>query len=188
MVDNEQNKIELEREQLNILIRRGVKFEVVSKVRKRKKGLKGYFGKKVIVEELLSFEIHEPTLAVLDRICELSLDMVIDEEAIKDEIVIAEAKKITKQNTLKMARLIAVAVLGEDYHITEVTPSGRFKRYNNEKELDRLTNIFFHNIKPSKLALLTSTITNISNLADFITSMRLTSGARTTKPIKGRIE
>ena len=188
MVDNEQNKIEQEREQLNILIKRGVKFDIVNKVRKRKKGLRGFFQKPKEVEETTSYEIHEPTLAVLDRICELSLDMVIDEEAIKDEMVIAEAKRITKENTLKMARLIAVAVLGEDYHITEITPTGKIKRYNNDKELDRLTNIFFHNIKPSKLALLTSTITNISNLADFITSMRLTSGARTTKPIKGRIE
>lgn len=188
MIEKEKDNLELEREQLNILIKRGVKFQVVNKVRKRKRGLRGFFQKAKEEEVITSYEIHEPTLAVLDRICEVSLDMAIDEEAIKDEMVIAEAKKITKQNTLNMARLIAIAVLGEDYYITEITPTGNTKRYNNEKELTRLTNIFFHNIKPSKLALLTSTITNISNLADFITSMRLTSGARTTKPIKGRIE
>lgn len=184
----QQTNLDLEREQLNLLIKRGVKFEVISKVRKRKKGFNGFFQKAEVIEEVQSFEIHEPTLAVLDRICEISLDMVIDEDAIKDDMVIAEAKRLTKENTLKMARLIAIAVLGEDYHMQEIKPSGKIIRRNDDKELTRLTNIFFHNIKPSKLALLTSTITNISNLADFITSMRLTSGARTTKPINQRIE
>lgn len=184
----ERTNLDIEREQLNLLIKRGVKFEVVTKVRKRKKGLRGFFKKPEIKEEVTSYEIHEPTLSVLDRLCDIWLDMALDEEALKEGAVIVEAKKITKQNAKKMARVIAIAVLGEDYHITEITPLGKVKKYNDDKELSRLTNIFFHGIKPSKLALLTTTVTNVSNLADFITSMRLMSGARTTKPIAGRIE
>ncbi len=188
MNEAEKNNIELEREQLNLLIKRGVKFEVVTKIHKRNKGLKGFFQKPEILEETTSYEIYEPTLSVLDRLCDIWLDMALDEEALKEGSVILEAKKTTKQNAKKMARIIAIAVLGEDYHITEITPTGKVKRYNDDKELNRLTNVFFHAIKPSKLALLTTTVTNVSNLADFITSMRLMSGARTTKPIESRIE
>lgn len=188
MDEAEKLNIELEREQLNLLIKKGVKFDVVTKIRKRKKGLKGFFQKPDILEETTTYEIHEPTLSVLDRLCEIWLDMALDEEALKEGAVLIEAKKIAKDNAKKMARVIAIAVLGEDYHITEITRSGKVKRSNDDKELNRLTKIFFHTIKPSKLALLSATVTNVSNLADFITSMRLMSGARTTKPIDGRIE
>lgn len=188
MEEVEKLDIELEREQLNLLIKRGVKFDVIIKIRKRKKGFKGFFQKPEVLEEVTTYEIHEPTLSVLDRLCDIWLDMALDEVALKEGEVIVEAKKTAKQNAKKMARVIAIAVLGEDYHITEITRTGKVKKYNDDKELNRLTNIFFHAIKPSKLALLTTTVTNISNLADFITSMRLMSGARTTKPITGRIE
>lgn len=188
MEEVEKLDIELEREQLNLLIKRGVKFDVIIKIRKRKKGFKGFFQKPEVLEEVTTYEIHEPTLSVLDRLCDIWLDMALDEVALKEGEVIVEAKKTAKQNAKKMARVIAIAVLGEDYHITEITRTGKVKKYNDDKELNRLTNIFFHAIQPSKLALLTTTVTNISNLADFITSMRLMSGARTTKPITGRIE
>jgi hypothetical protein len=188
MEEVEKLDIELEREQLNLLIKRGVKFDVVTKIRKRKKGFNGFFQKPEVLEEVTTYEIHEPTLSVLDRLCDIWLDMALDEEALKEGAVIVEAKKTAKQNAKKMARVIAIAVLGEDYHITEITRTGKVKKYNDDKELNRLTNTFFHAIKPSKLALLSTTVTNVSNLADFITSMRLMSGARTTKPITGRIE
>ena len=188
MDEVEKDNIELEREQLNLLIKRGVKFEVVTKIRKRKKGFKSFFQKPEISEETTSYEIQEPTLSVLDRLCDVWLDMAIDEEALREGAVIVEAKQITKKNTEKMARIIAISVLGEDYHITEVSRTGKIRKYTDDKELNRLTKVFFHSIKPSKLARLATTITNVSNLADFIASMRLMSGARTTKPITDRIE
>lgn len=189
---NEENTVktdlDIEREQLNILIKRGVKFDVITKLRRRKKGWKGWFQKPEITEEVTSYEIHEPTLSVLDRLSEIGLDLAIDEEELKNGKAMPGAKKLAKNNAKKMARVLAIAVLGEDYYITEITKTGKVKKYNDDKELDRLTSIFFHSIKPSKLALLTATITNVSNLADFITSMRFVSGARTTIPIAERIE
>lgn len=182
--------LEIEREELNLLIKRGVKFDVTRKVRRRKKGFKAFFSKPQTVEETTSFEIHEPTLSVLDRISELSLSMAFDEEALKTEgdAVIAEAKQLTKDNAERLARVIAIAVLGEDYHITEVTRFGKTRKRNDDKELNRLTSLFFHTIKPSKLVALAATVTNVSNLGDFLASMRLLSGARTTQPRKERIE
>jgi hypothetical protein len=167
-----------------------LKFDVTIKARKRVQGIKGLFGKKEISEETMTFELHEPTLSVLDRISDVSLDMVINTEELKEggEEIITKAKELVKDNSKKLALLVAIAVLGEDYHITEITKSGKVKRKNDDKELERLADLFFHTVKPSKLAGLASAVTNISNLGDFIASMRLLSGTRTTQPRKNRIE
>ncbi|KAA6303127.1 MAG: hypothetical protein EZS26_000730 [Candidatus Ordinivivax streblomastigis] len=186
----EQEKIRMEREELNLLVQGGFQFDVSIKVRQRGKGIRGFFGKRQITEETQTFEIHEPTLSVLDRISFIALDMVINSEELNEgsEEVITKAKELVKDNSERLARLIAIAVLGEDYHITEISKSGKIKRHNDDKELNRLTDLFFHTIKPSKLVGLASAITNISNLGDFIGSMRLLSGTRTTQPRKNRIE
>lgn len=192
MSDNSEEikALKAEREELNLLVKRGIRFNVTTKIRRRKKGLRGFFSRPVTDEETTSFEMHEPTLSVLDRISELSLSMAIDEEAFKGagHTAIEDAKYLAKDHAERMARVIAIAVLGEDYYVTEITRLGKVKKYNDDKELDRLTALFFHSIKPSKLVGLAAVVTNISNLGDFITSMRYLSGARTALPRKERIE
>jgi hypothetical protein len=190
ILEQEKTAIEMEREELNLLIQKGLKFDVTINARKRVKGIRGFFGKKEITEETMSFEIHEPTLSVLDRISDVALDMVINADELKEggEEIITKAKELVKGNSKKLARLVAISVLGEDYHITEITKSGKVKRRNDDRELERLADLFFHTVKPSKLAGLASAVTNISNLGDFIASMRLLSGTRTTQPRKNRIE
>ena len=182
--------LELERRELNLLIKNGVKFHVTTKIRRRKKGLRGFFSRPETIEETHAFEMHEPTLAVLDRISDLSLNIAFDEAAIQseDHTPIEGAKRLVRAKSKQMARAVAIAVLGEDYHVTEVTRFGRVKQYGDDKELDRLTALFFHSIKPSKLATLCSAITSVNNLGDFTTSMRYLSGARTATPRKERIE
>ena len=192
MSDNndEIKALEREREELNLLVQRGVKFDVTTKIRRRKKGLRGFFSRPETVNETHTFEIYEPTLSVLDRISALSLAIDIDEATIKaeGEAAITEARQVTKENIMRMARVVAVAVLGEDYHVTEVNRFGKVKKYNDDKELDRLTALFFHSVKPSVLVGLTAMITTMCNLGDFINSMRLLSCARTATPRKERIE
>lgn len=192
MSDNndEIKALEREHEELNLLIQRGVKFDVTTKIRRRKKGLRGFFSRPETVNETHTFEIHEPTLSVLDRISALSLAIDIDEATInaEGEAALTEARQVTKENIMRMARVVAVAVLGEDYHVTEVNRFGKVKKYNDDKELDRLTALFFHSVKPSVLVGLVAMITGMSNLGDFINSMRLLSGARTATPRKERIE
>jgi len=188
--ENKKTLLEIEREELNLLVQRGVKFDISMKVKKRVKGLPGFLGKKEITEKTETFEIHEPTLSVLDRISDVALDMVINDDELCDgsQEFITRARKIVKGNSEKLARVIAIAVLGEDYHINEISKSGKIKRLINEEELNRLTDLFFHSIKPSKLSALASTVTNISNFADFLVSMRLLSGARMTQQRKESIE
>ena len=182
--------IDLEREELNLLIKRGVKFDISYKVRRKKQGFRGFFQKKETLTINEIYEIHEPTLAVLDRLSAVWVEMGIDEDSLNagGTTTLVEAKQIAHENAERMARIIAIAVLGEDYNITEVGTNGRIKHKLDDKELDRLTALFLHSIKPSKLVGLANTVTNASNLGDFIGSMRLMSGARTTQPRKGRIE
>jgi hypothetical protein len=190
ILEQKKTAIEIEREELNLLVQRGFKFEVTFKAGKRVKGISGFFGKKEITEETMTFEIKQPTLDTLDRISDIALDMIANEDKLNDGSVevITKAWKTVKENARKLARVVAIATLGEDYYITEISKSGEIKRRNNDRELNRLADLFFHTVKPSKLAGLASAVTNISNFGDFIISMRLLSDARMTQPIKNRIE
>lgn len=181
---------EIEANELNLLIKRGVKFDITYKVRKRKPGIKGFFQRKVKETITEAFEIQEPTLSVLDRLSELWLQIAIDEDSLKagGTNTLIEAKNIAHEHNRRAARIVAIAVLGEDYHVTEVLAGGRKKTYNDDKELDRLTELFHRTIKPSKLEGIANTVTAMANLGDFIGSMRLMTGARTTQPRKKGIE
>ena len=181
----EKTDLELEREELNLLVKQGIKFSVTHKIRRHKKGVKGFFQRPEVITVKEDFEIQEPTLSVLDRLSAIWVEMGLDEKRLTagGTETLAEAKRIAKDNAARMARIIAIAVLGEDYHA-----GGRVKKYNDDKELDRLTALFFHTIKPSKLVGLSEAVTSVSNLGDFINSMRLMSGARTTQPRTERIE
>lgn len=172
------------------MIRKGQKFAVRYTITKKEKRLLGLRSRTVEEEHAEAFELKEPTLAVLDRLSAHWLEMTLDEKALEagGAETLAEAKRATADNTKRMARVIAIAVLGEDYHIKTVERgTGRIIYSNDDKELDRLTDLFFHTIKPSELVILCQCITNIANLGDFIGSMRYMSGARTTQRT-GRIE
>lgn len=183
---------EIEREELNLLIRKGQKFIIRYTIKTKKRNLLGIRAKITEEERAETFEIKEPTLAVLDRLSTEWLEMSLDESALSEggTQTLVEAKRATAENTYRMARIIAIAVLGEDYHIKTINQkTGRVQFANDEKELERITDLFFHTIKPSELVTLCQRITNIANLGDFIGSMRYMSGARTTQPQRtGRIE
>jgi len=187
---NAQQELALEREELRLLIQKGVKFDVTRKVRVHLPGLKGFFRKPEVREITESFELKEPTLSTLDRLSEVWLDIDIDEEGLTGGTLatIQEAKYIVHKNVKKAALIVAIAALGEDYYINEIDSRGRFRQKEDKAELQRLSALFFHNVKPSKLVELANTVTTISNLPDFIGSMRLMKGARQTKPGTDRIE
>ena len=125
----EKTDLELEREELNLLVKQGVRFSVTHKIRRRKKGVKGFFQRPEAVTVKEDFEIQEPTLSILDRLSAVWVEMGIDETRITagGTETLAEAKRIAKDNAARMARIIAIAVLGEDYHVTEVSEGGRVK-------------------------------------------------------------
>jgi hypothetical protein len=170
-LEQEKTELEIEREELNLLVQRGFKFTVT--VGKRNK----------------TFEINEPTLSVLDHISDISLDMVINEDELTKENsdIMVNARKLVKENVKRQASIIAIAVLGESYY-TNIPVLKQILNVFYRIRRRKLTDLFLHAITPSKLAGLALVITNISNIGDFIASMRLLSGTRTTQPRKDRIE
>lgn len=181
---------DIEKEEINLLLEKGVKFSVTYKVWKRKKGIRGWLGQKKQEEVTENFTIEQPTLGTLDRLSEIWVNMEIDEEGLGKggQETLATAKREAHDNAKLMARVAALAVMGEDYRIIEDRGDGRKEIKYKETEAKRLTELFYETLTPSKLVELANVITSSCNLADFIGSMRLMSGARTTQPKKGRIE
>ena len=145
--------LEREQSELRQMIGEGITFDVEVTYTRRKPGLLGFFRKREKITEKKVFRIQEPTLATLDRLSALWLQMSIDETKLSDE----------------------------DYY--DVTDKGGYLvRKPNENRLARLTFLFLHTVTPSQLLTLAILITNVSNLGDFINSIRLMSATRTSDP------
>jgi hypothetical protein len=164
-------KLEQEINELNVLIDKGVEFSVAYIVMERK------LFKTITKNVSKIFTIKEPTLAVLDLISSESVLFVIDEEKLKSDSI-AEGKKLIIEHTKAMARIVAIAVLGESCFVMK---NNRFTI--DKKSIDKLQHLFYHAIKPSDLFKLCNVILTVGNIGDFLNSMRLSSGATTTKKI-----
>lgn len=184
MAENDNSKLEaleLEQSELRLMIQEGVTFDVNVTYYRRKPGFWGYFRKREKVTEKRVFKIEEPTLNTLDRLSALWLQMEIDETRLQEADYLNAAKKMANKEAKRLAEVVATAVLGEDYY-TAFDKGGYFKRTENKQELKRLTSLFLHTVKPSELFTLAVLITNVSNLGDFINSIRLMSATRTSDP------
>lgn len=177
-----EKKLEAERQELNRLIENGVTFEVERTVTVQRSGILGFFKPGVQKKETLKYTIEEPTLSTLDRISAEQIDLPIDENVMSSNSGVQEAKKLVAKHGKRMAKIVALAVLGQDYLIQR-NSGGRVRYDKDEKRLNELTEIFFNNIKPSKLVQLTILINTMCNLGDFTNSIRLMSASRTTMPI-----
>lgn len=184
MTENDNSKLEaleLEQSELRLMIQEGVTFDVDVTHYRRKPGFWGYLRKREKVTEKRVFKIEEPTLNTLDRLSALWLQMEIDETRLQEADYLNAAKNMANKEAKRLAEVVATAVLGEDYY-TAIDKGGYFKRTENKQELKRLTSLFLHTVKPSELFTLAVLITNVSNLGDFINSIRLMSATRTSDP------
>lgn len=180
---SEDQKINIERQELNTLISKGVQFDIEYPVFTPAKGLKRFFAKpaKKIKKEV--FTIQEPTLSTLDRISAEQIELRIDENIMTTEKGIQEAKRFAHEHGRRLSRILALAVMGEDYAIP-ATLGSRTRYTYDDKRLNELTELFFTYLKPSKLIQLTILVNTMSNLGDFTNSIRLMSASRTTMPIR----
>lgn len=186
----QEEKIEaLTREQTELrkMIGEGVNFDVDITYYRRKPGIWGYFKKRDKVKEKKVYTIQEPTLATLDRLSLIWLKMEIDETKLGDDDYLRTARALANKEAKQLAEVVATAVLGEDYYIATFDGT-TYRRKEDRKALRDLTRLFFHTLKPSELLTLAIIITNVSNLGDFVNSMRLMSAARTSAPEATRIE
>ena len=181
-IKNKTEALETEQNELRLMIQEGVTFDVEITHHKRKPGILGFFRKREKVTEKKVFRIKEPTLDTLDRLSALWLQMAVDETKLQETDYLNTAKKLANKEARRLAEVVATAVLGEDYYVTVADKGGYYRRTEDRKALENLTALFRHTVKPSELFTLAVLITNVSNLGDFINSIRLMSAARTSDP------
>lgn len=183
-MSDEKKALTQERAELNALIGRGVTFDVDDVELRITPRLFGLFKKKSIVPVTRTFTISEPTLGTLDRLSSEWVEMAIDEEELKGEDAMYQARLLAKKHALRCAKVIALAVLGSDYLIPKVGKGAGVGYEYDTKRLEELTALFARRIKPSELYQLYSLIGAMCNFGDFLNSIRLMSADRTTSPIK----
>lgn len=150
---------DLHKNELTRLINRGFPFQIEVTTKRRNPGIFGYFQSLETIKETKEFVIKEPTLATLDRIALLSLD--IDPEKHKDEQDFNNyLKKNNRLHYKIMARIIAVSVAEEE---------------DEEKEL---TELFYKCLKPSELYQIMQVADLASNHTDFMNSTLLVTAAQ----------
>ncbi len=178
--DNKQDIKEAlaQRKVLKTIIGKGMKFSVEYTVKVRQKGLLGLFRPKVTESRKEEFALVEPTLSVLDRASEVWLRMDTDGLEKEGADPIKEGYKAAHAHARDMAECIAILVLGEAYYAVEG---------GDDKELERLTDLFYRTIKPSQANDMAMFVNVTSNLVDFANSMRLMKMSTTTTPT-ARIE
>lgn len=175
--------IQSEKSELNLLIDKGVNFDIERTIYVRQNGILGYFKKRYEKTETLKFTIKEPTLSILDLLSNEQIELKIDEAIMSSDLGIQEAKKMSAKHGKTLARIIAISVLGKDYIKTKKNGSNFIYKYD-DKKLNELSELFFIYIQPSKLLQLAILVNTMSNLGDFTNSIRLMSANRTTMPIR----
>lgn len=175
-----QEKLEQERQELNTLIGKGISFEVKDVEFEVKKHW-GVFKKRVPKEVTRKFTINEPTLATLDRLSSEWIEFAIDEEVMKSADGMKSARLYAKKHCERCAKVVAIAVLGED-RLIPMPGKGGTRWIEDEAKLNELTRLFLRTVKPSRLYQLYVLINAMCNLGDFLNSIRLMSTDRTTMP------
>lgn len=174
--------LEQEKNELNALIGKGVSFEVDDIEFEVKKVFFGLLKKRVPIKVTRKFKVEEPTLGTLDRIAAESIELAIDDEALKSSDGMKHARTLVAHHSKRCAKIIALAVLDSDYLIPKPWHGG-VKYVEDTKRIKELTSLFSRTIKPSKLYQLYVLINAMCNLGDFTNSIRLMSSDRTTMPI-----
>lgn len=182
MADN-YKKLEQERKELNTLIGKGVTFEVKDVVLDVEKKFFGLIRKYKPRQVTHRFKIEELTLATLDRISAETVEMAIDEDAMKAPDSMKRARTLAHNHSIRCARVIAIAVLGED-RLIPVPGKGGMRWVEDAARLEELTSLFARRIKPSVLFQLYLLVNTMSNLGDFLSSIRLMQHERTTMPVR----
>lgn len=183
MIDKDRiENLEREKSLVNRMIQKGISFEVEDDVVVTERKFFGLIRRKKLQKVKRTFVINEPTLGTLDRISAISVQMVIDEEKLKDEKdSLYVSRKLVLQHAENSARIIALMVLNEKALIPTVQ-NGCVRYDLDEASINELTSLFLRTIKPSKLKSLTDAATVVSNLPDFMNSIRLMSTNRTCMP------
>lgn len=185
VMNDEKKQLEQERNELNTLINKGVSFELKDTEFEVKKKFFGLIRRYKPKEVTRTFKIEGMTLATLDRITSESVEIAIDENAMKSAGMdsMKMARTLAHKHSLRCAKIVAIAVLGEDRLIPKPGKAG-IRWVEDTKRLEELTSLFARKIKSSTLYKLYVLVNTMGNLGDFMNSIRLISTERTTMPIR----
>lgn len=181
----EEKKTDLEKEksELNVLVQKGFAFEVKDIQVVTTKRFFGLFRKRHLEEVTRTFRIEEPTLSTLDRLSAEWIEFAIDEKAMKSDDAMVIARTMTHKHSIRCARIVAIATLGVDRLKCSIK-GGHPHWVEDTDKLNELTDLFARSIKPSRLHQLAVLVNAMSNLGDFMNSIRLMSTDRTSMPIR----
>lgn len=183
MAEDNIKKFEQERAELNTLINKGVSFEVKDTEFEVEKHFLGLVKKYRPKEVTRTFKIEELTLSTLDRISAETIELAIDENVMKSADSMNRARGLARAHSIRCARIIAIAVLGEE-RLMPKHGKGCTRWVENTKRIEELTSLFARTIKPSVLYKLFVLVNAMCNLGDFMNSIRLVQQERTTMPIR----
>lgn len=174
-------KLEQERNELNTMIGKGVTFEVDDVTFEVQKRFFGLIKKRVPKTIKRKFKVEEMTLATLDRLSQEWIEFAINESSLKTDDAMIIARTMSKDNAMRCAKVIAIAVLGEN-RLIPAFHKGKTTWVEDNESIEELTALFARQIKPSKLYQLYILINAMCNFGDFLNSIRLMQTERTTVP------
>lgn len=115
-----------------------------------------------------TFTIQQPYLGTLDVLSKQYIQMGISETVLSQDPMV-ESRKLARYAPI-CARIVAISVLNSYWKIKLFTPL--------------LASYFLWRVNPKTLWKFTSLILELSNMGDFINSIRFLSTARTTDPVR----
>ena len=169
---DEKTLLEQERRELNTIIGKGVSFEVKDVEFETKTRFWGLVKKHIPHEVTRKFTIQEPTLSTLDRLSAEWVEFAIDEQELQKPESMKAARTLAHFHARRAAKVVAIAALGEERLIPKPCKAGTIW-VEDEKRLEELTDLFARKIKPSRLHQLYNIVNTMSNLGDFVNSIRL---------------
>lgn len=162
------------RKMLSNIVENGIKFTINRSVKTRQKGLFKLLKPKITKQITEEYTIVQPTLGVLDRCSEIWLKFKLSElEGLEESKAMDAAYELAHRHAKDIAQVLSILVVGEQYYCDKEW---------GDKEIARLTELFYHSIKPSQVNDLALFINTVSGLVDFVNSMRLMQMSETTAP------
>ena len=159
-------KTEKLRKELNLMIDNGVRITVEEQTIRRGRWP---WSKRLVSTEQHVYEMKQPTLGCLDLINYYSRDMKVDEDALKGaENPYPLLRRLCHRHTGDVSRAMAVAILGRRVFVKTM-----FGYRTDYKAIDRLAETLKINVTPGKLFEMAQALSVISNMSDFLNSIRL---------------
>lgn len=176
IMNKDQDIMSMEKAEVDRLVKNGFSFSVEYDIERR-----NWYGRKVREHKVESFHIEEPTLGTLDRMCREFVKMAeVDQSKVKGSDM-ADVYKWAADYSRSACRAIAYGVIGREYGA--VVSSDGFKSVDGlERRVDELADLFLATMKPNDLKTATMYVLASMNIGDFLASIVLMSGQRTSKP------